>query len=83
MEDYFMNKEIIEGKYNKQFLIYLLSGYNIKEIAQKLELNTGAIRNLTKHLYSKFGAVNKPSLAYQVLKQKFIKPSELVAYIKP
>lgn len=78
-----MNKEIIEGKYDKQFLIYLLSGYNIKEIAQKLELNTGAIRNLTKHLYSKFGAVNKPSLAYQVLKQKFIKPSELVAYVKP
>jgi len=78
-----MNKEILEGKYDKQFLIYLLSGYNIKEIAQKLELNTGAIRNLTKHLYSKFVAVNKPSLAYQVLKQKFIKPSELVAYIKP
>lgn len=78
-----MNKEIIEGEYDKQFLIYLLSGYKIEEIAQKLELNTGAIRNLTKHLYSKFGAVNKPSLAYQVLKQKFIKPSELVAYIKP
>ena len=78
-----MNKEIIEGEYDKQFLIYLLSGYNIKEIARKLELNTGAIRNLTKHLYSKFGAVKKPSLAYQVLRQKFIKPSELVAYIKP
>lgn len=39
-KDKSMSKMVLEGKYDRQFLIYLLSGYNIKEIAQKLELNT-------------------------------------------
>jgi hypothetical protein len=79
--DISMRKTIIEqvnaGVYDSLFLKYLVLGYSYKEIKNIMNNTEYINRKIIQHLYSKFGAVNNVSLAYNAVKGGYLGSTDL------